>query len=83
MADSSMFPLPSDLPKELGLMLADILPTGFSVAYNAKRLADEERELLSQQGGSKEGVVVVIGCGPVSRDILVPHFLFWTALTNG
>ncbi|ORY33415.1 putative alcohol dehydrogenase [Naematelia encephala] len=72
MADASLFAMPPDLPKELGLMLADILPTGYSTAYNARRLADEEEspvsvgvEKTSSDPLVKKGVCVVVGCGPV------------------
>lgn len=72
MADASLIPCPTDIPKELCLMLADILPTGYSTAYNARRLADEDRTTWgpgeeSVSGEMKKGgVCVVIGCGPVS-----------------
>ena len=73
MADASLFHMPTDIPKELCLLLADILPTGYSVAMNARRLADEDRTPWgpgTQEGSigksEKRGVAVVIGCGPVS-----------------
>ena len=67
MADASLFRLPEGLNEELGLMMCDILPTGYSTAMNARRLADEDRDLDPVQGGAsgKRGVCVVIGCGPV------------------
>jgi hypothetical protein len=62
------------MPEELMLLMADILPTGYSVAWHARRLADEDRVPLGADGrlsGAQEkdkgGVCVVVGCGPVSR----------------
>ncbi|CAD6576948.1 MAG: hypothetical protein TREMPRED_001826 [Tremellales sp. Tagirdzhanova-0007] len=73
MADASLFPMPGGIKKELGLMMCDILPTGYSVAMNAWRLADEDRERGGGGGGlagegkgeGKKGICVVVGCGPV------------------
>jgi hypothetical protein len=67
-ADACCYPLPAGMAPELGLLLCDILPTGYSAAYNARRLADEHRD-VGVEGGAvvKGGVAVVIGCGPVSR----------------
>ena len=68
MADASMFHLPDGIPKELCLLLTDILPTGYSTAMNAARLADDGRvsmEAALQGKVQKKGVCVVIGCGPV------------------
>lgn len=50
--------------------MTDILPTGFSTAMNARRLADEDRTPHGPQTGtagplSKRGVCLVVGCGPV------------------
>lgn len=64
MADASLFPMPKGMKKDLGLMMSDILPTGYSVAMNARRLADEERS-TGFEGLDKRGVCVVVGCGPV------------------
>jgi len=57
-----MFPVPKDFPQDLMLLLCDILPTGYSCAYNGRRLLDED----DKDAGIKDGVAVVIGCGPVS-----------------
>ena len=74
MADASLFHSPEGIKKELGLMMCDILPTGYSVAMNAWRLADEDREMGGGgglagegkgKGKGKKGICVVIGCGPV------------------
>jgi threonine dehydrogenase-like Zn-dependent dehydrogenase len=74
LADATLLPTPADMPEELMLLMADILPTGYSVAWHARRLADEDREPLGADGGlsgaqekHKGGVCVVVGCGPVSR----------------
>jgi threonine dehydrogenase-like Zn-dependent dehydrogenase len=63
------------MPEELMLLMADILPTGYSVALNARRLADEDRAPWGANGGvrgnpKKGGVCVVIGCGPVRPGLL-------------
>jgi threonine dehydrogenase-like Zn-dependent dehydrogenase len=51
MADSTLFPLSSDLNEKKGLLLGDVFSTGYFCADNA---------------GIKRGAVyVVIGCGPV------------------
>ncbi|KAK4687118.1 hypothetical protein P7C73_g3002, partial [Tremellales sp. Uapishka_1] len=63
LASSSLVHLDPDLPPQLALLLCDILPTGVSVATNAKRLLDEERDVHTAEG--KKGVCLVIGCGPV------------------
>ncbi|ODN74064.1 hypothetical protein L202_07533 [Cryptococcus amylolentus CBS 6039] len=54
---------PPQLPEELMLLMADILPTGYSAAYNAWKLLGWGEE----KGGKaeKRGVCVVVGCGPV------------------
>jgi threonine dehydrogenase-like Zn-dependent dehydrogenase len=68
LADATLLPTPPDMPEELMLLMADILPTGYSVAWHARRLADEDREPLgAAQEKDKGGVCVVVGCGPVSR----------------
>jgi hypothetical protein len=48
------------------LLLCDIFSTGYSAAYNARRLLDEDDERAIKL--KKDGVVVVFGCGPVSRN---------------
>lgn len=70
LADTTAFAMPDDIPEELLCLMTDILPTGYSTAMNARRLADEDRTPSGPQvaeGGplKKEGVCVVIGCGPV------------------
>lgn len=64
LADGSLFAVPSDVPSESMLLLADILSTGFSCAHNARRLLDEDDE--RDDWMQHEGVAVVYGCGPVS-----------------
>lgn len=69
-ADSFVFAQPSDIPEATLLIMADILPTGYFVAAGAKRLMMEGEEQplsgkLSDLEKKKEGVCVVIGCGPV------------------
>ncbi|WWC96485.1 hypothetical protein V866_003353 [Kwoniella sp. B9012] len=59
LADGCVFKKPSELPDELMLLMADILPTGYSAAANARSLLDGPGEK------KKDGVCVVIGCGPV------------------
>ncbi len=51
MADHTLFPLPVDLDDEIGLMLGDILPTGYFTATGAEIHG--------------AGTYAVIGCGPV------------------
>ena len=51
MADSTLIPLSNDISEEKGLLLGDIFSTGFFCADNA--------------GVDRNGVYVVIGCGPV------------------
>jgi threonine dehydrogenase-like Zn-dependent dehydrogenase len=60
MADTSLIKAPEGLPKDLLVLMTDILPTGFSVAKNARVLLDTDGV------GGKGDVCVVIGCGPVS-----------------
>lgn len=71
LADSSLFHVERDskIPQELMLIMTDILPTGYSAAYNARKLLGEE---WGGSGGVKEkkGVCVVMGCGPVRPRIL-------------
>jgi threonine dehydrogenase-like Zn-dependent dehydrogenase len=72
-AEASLFPAPADIKPELLLLMADILPTGYYVAYNARHLIDDGQvDAPKANGGAvvqpvgKRGVAVVIGCGPVS-----------------
>jgi threonine dehydrogenase-like Zn-dependent dehydrogenase len=60
-----LFLIPADVPEELMLLLGDILPTGYSAAHNARRLLDEDDERDTKLT-VKDGVAVVMGCGPVS-----------------
>lgn len=53
------------MPEHLMLLMCDILPTGYSSAFHARRLLDEDDD-REFKGEVKEGVAVVIGCGPVS-----------------
>ena len=77
LADTTLFHVPDDIPADLMILMTDILPTGYSTAMNARRLANEEGTPFGPQdtkggGLKKEGVCVVIGCGPV-RASLVLH----------
>ncbi|KDN39689.1 GroES-like protein [Tilletiaria anomala UBC 951] len=57
LAETSLYHAPQDVPKELLVLLADIVPTGYFACKNAwDRLSDEER---------KDATCVVIGNGPV------------------
>ena len=77
LADSSLFPMPTDIPEEIMLLMSDILPTGYSVAVNARMLMEvppvpsllksSGLDSLAEGKMEKKGVCVVIGCGPVSR----------------
>ncbi len=70
-ADTFLFPQPDDIPASTLLLMADILPTGYFVASGGKRLLMESLgqpmsgDLVKDVEGKKEGVCVVIGCGPV------------------
>lgn len=63
MADSTLFPAPSDVPDRLLVLMADIFPTGFFGARNAFK------EFTSQQ--ASESTAVLLGCGPVGLCALV------------
>lgn len=57
MADATLFQAPDDLPDELLVLMADIIPTGYFAAKTAYNLMNESE---------REGAVcVVLGCGPV------------------
>ena len=56
-ADATLVAVGEELPPELALLLADVVPTGWHVA----RLGEV----------SAEGVVVVLGCGPVGLAAVV------------
>lgn len=69
-ADSFVFAQPEDIPEATLLLMADILPTGYFVAAGAKRLMleGEGRAIsgkLTDLEKTKEGVCVIVGCGPV------------------
>lgn len=68
LADTTLFHAPDDIPLNLMVMMTDILPTGYSTAMNARRLADEDRAESENGRMPKKGVCVVIGCGPVSAE---------------
>ena len=57
MADTTLISLSNDLSEEKGLLLGDIFSTGYFCAENA--------------GVNREGVNVVIGCGPVGLMTIV------------
>lgn len=73
-AEASLSIAPDDVKEELLLLLADILPTGYSAAYNARHMLDDHQVQPPQdfvqgrvvQPQGKKGVAVVVGCGPVS-----------------
>lgn len=69
-ADVFVFAQPDDIPEATLLLMADILPTGYFVAAGAKRLMMEGEGQhvsgkLEDLEKTKQGVCVVIGCGPV------------------
>ena len=61
LSEASVYKVPEGTLKENMLLLSDIFSTGYSCAYNAKKLLDEApiEEIIP---GS---VAVVYGCGPV------------------
>jgi threonine dehydrogenase-like Zn-dependent dehydrogenase len=61
MADACLFRQPEDIPPHLTLLLADVVPTGLSMAHLAHQYLSLDRP--KPESG---GVCVVIGCGPVS-----------------
>ena len=63
LADSTLFPAPSDVPDRLLVLMADIFPTGFFGARNAFK------EFTAEQ--ASESTVVLLGCGPVGLCALV------------
>ncbi|UOH85445.1 hypothetical protein LQV05_002269 [Cryptococcus neoformans] len=63
LAASCLLLKPPQLPEELMLLMADILPTGYSAAWNAWRLLDWGGERGGK--GERRGICVVVGCGPV------------------
>ncbi|KIR27493.1 alcohol dehydrogenase [Cryptococcus deuterogattii 99/473] len=63
LAASCLLLKPPQLPEELMLLMADILPTGYSAAWNAWRLLDWGEERGGK--GERKGICVVVGCGPV------------------
>jgi threonine dehydrogenase-like Zn-dependent dehydrogenase len=67
LADSSLFHVEknSTIPQDLMLIMTDILPTGYSAAYNARKLLGEEWGIAGAEDSGKKGVCVVMGCGPV------------------
>ncbi|RSH84927.1 uncharacterized protein EHS24_006474 [Apiotrichum porosum] len=65
-ADTTLFHAPVDIPKDKLVLLTDILPTGYQVAYNAKTLLSSDvPETAANAIQQQSGVCVVIGCGPV------------------
>lgn len=69
LAASCLLLKPPQLPEELMLLMADILPTGYSAAWNAWRLLDWGEERGGK--GERKGICVVVGCGPVSLCISI------------
>jgi len=73
LADTTLYHAPTDLPKELVVLMTDILPTGYQVAYHAKTLLLSDQPARTEADiHKKSGVCVVIGCGPVSGSISIP-----------
>ena len=68
LADSSLFHVEKDstIPQDLMLIMTDILPTGYSAAYNARKLLGDDWAAAGADASGKKGVCVVMGCGPVS-----------------
>lgn len=57
LGETTLFHAPSEVPREVLILMADIFPTGFFVSHNAWQMMNEaERE---------DATAVVIGCGPV------------------
>lgn len=70
-ADTTLFHAPVDIPKDKLVLLTDILPTGYQVAYNAKTLLSSDvPETAANAIQQQSGVCVVIGCGPVSHSVV-------------
>jgi len=72
LADNILWRQPEDIPESTLVLMADILPTGYFVASGAKRLMIEGESGRATTGNlsadvesTKEGVCVVVGCGPV------------------
>jgi len=59
-ADATLFAIDEELPAELALLLADVVPTGWHVARLGRFAAGD--------------VVVVLGCGPVGLAAIVSAF---------
>lgn len=80
LADSSLFHVEKDstIPQELMLIMTDILPTGYSAAYNARKLLGEDWTAAGADASGKKGVCVVLGCGPVSFS----HELVWVLMSG-
>lgn len=69
--EASLYHAPREVPEKLMLLMADIIPTGYYVAYQARHGMDDGQissqslngEVVQPEG--KKGVCVVVGCGPV------------------
>lgn len=72
LADSTLFPAPTDVPPEALLLMADVLPTGYFVAKNAATMIGLDV--------AKQGVCFVIGCGPVGLCVRSIFRIFWRLL---
>jgi threonine dehydrogenase-like Zn-dependent dehydrogenase len=64
MADNNLFLAPAHLPLDMLVLMADVIPTGFQAARNARAFLD-----VDEPEPTKEGVCVVVGCGPVSSTL--------------
>ncbi|KAE8229669.1 hypothetical protein CF326_g5358 [Tilletia indica] len=57
LAESTLYPAPTDVPEEALILMADIAPTGYFVTSNGLQLLSEPER--------KDAIVVILGCGPV------------------
>ncbi|PWZ01951.1 GroES-like protein [Testicularia cyperi] len=58
LADTTLYPIPADVPPEIMLLTADIFPTGYFVANNGYTMLNDLEK-------KQDNTAVVIGCGPV------------------
>lgn len=80
LADSFLWRQPDDIDESTLVIMADILPTGYFVAAGAKRLMIEGESGRAMTGNivedvekTKEGVCVIVGCGPVGLCAIVSY----------
>ncbi len=65
-ADTSLHPLPENVPGEQGALLSDILPTGFEIGVQYGRVAPGD-------------VVAVVGAGPIGLAVITTASLYGAA----